>query len=184
MSTPSREAARALDAADPLRSPLSGWFGHAEPFAFGDAYAPGAGVAGFQCGTPPVLAMSALSAGVDLLLHADRPALFAKSQALCDLFIAAIEARCSGRGPALATPRTGPRGAQVSFRHADGYPVMQALIARGVIGDFRAPDILRFGFPGLYLTYEEVWLAAQALGEVLESGAWRESAYQTRTAVT
>ena len=115
---------------------------------------------------------------------ADRTALYAKSQALCDLFIAAVAARCAGAGLDLATPRTGPRGAQVSFRHADGYPLMQALIARGVIGDFRAPDILRFGFPGLYLTYQEVWRAAQILGEVMEGGAWREPAYQVRAAVT
>jgi kynureninase len=167
-----------------LRSPLSGWLGHAEPFAFDDGYRPSDGVARFQCGTPSVIAMSALSAGLDLMLQADRPALFAKSQTLCDRFIAGVETRCAGFGLELATPRTGPRGAQVSFRHPHAYPVMQALIARGVIGDFRAPDILRFGFPGLYLGFEDVWRATEVLRDVLASGAWREPAYQVRAAVT
>ncbi len=167
-----------------LRSPLAGWLGHAAPFDFADTYQPADGLKRFLCGTPPILGMAALEAGLDIMLDADRDALFAKSQALCDAFISAVEARCGGLGLELVTPRTGPRGAQVSFRHADGYPVMQALIAEGVIGDFRAPDVLRFGFPGLYLGFEDVWRAASALQQVLASGGWRDPAYSTRAAVT
>ena len=167
-----------------LRSPLAGWLGHAAPFDFADDYRPADGLKRFLCGTPPVLGMAALECGVDLLLEADRGALYAKSQALCDAFISAVEARCAGFGLELATPRTGPRGAQVSFRHPHGYAVMQALIARGVIGDFRAPDILRFGLPGLYLGFEDVWRAVETLREVLATRAWDAPAFHTRAAVT
>jgi kynureninase len=125
-----------------------------------------------------------LESGLDLMGEADLPALHAKSQALCDSFITAVEANPACRDLQLASPRSGPRGAQVSLRHAHAYPVMQALIARGVIGDFRAPDVLRFGFPGLFLRHQDAWRAAETLGEVLASGAWRAPAYQTRAAVT
>ena len=168
-----------------LRSPLSGWMGHAAPFAFEDGYSPAAGLDRFLCGTPPILGLAALEVGVELMLEADPSLVFAKSQALCSLFIAEVEARCGGFGLELATPRdAGGRGAHVSFRHPHGYAMMQALIARGVIGDFRAPDILRFGFPALYLRYADVVAAAAILHQVLESGAWRDTAYQVRAAVT
>ena len=167
-----------------IRSPLAGWLGHAAPFEFGDDYRPADGLKRFLCGTPPVLGVAALECGVDLLLEVDRPALYAKSQALCDAFIATVEARASGFGLELATPRNGPRGAQVSFRHPHGYPVMQALIAQGVIGDFRAPDILRFGFPGLYLGFEDVWRAVETLHDVLARRAWDMPAFHARAAVT
>ncbi len=168
-----------------LRSPLTGWMGHAAPFAFGDDYKPADGLARFLCGTPPILGMAALEVGVDLMLEADLAQVFAKSQALCTAFIDQVEARCAGHGLALATPRDpAVRGAHVSFRHPQGYAIMQALIARGVIGDFRAPDILRFGFPALYLGFEDVWRAVETLREVLETQGWRDPAFQVRAAVT
>ncbi|WP_174301422.1 kynureninase [Caulobacter sp. S45] len=168
-----------------LRSPLSGWMGHAAPFAFGDDYHPADGLARFLCGTPPVLGLAALEVGVDLMLQADLGEVFAKSQRLCSLFINQVEARCAGLGLQLVTPRDRrARGAHVSFSHPQGYAVMQALIARGVIGDFRAPDILRFGFPALYLRYEDVEAAVEVLREVLASQAWRAEAFQVRATVT
>ena len=168
-----------------LHSPLTGWMGHAAPFDFADDWSAAAGLEGFLCGTPPILGLAALEAGVDLFADVEMAALAAKSQALCDAFIAAVEALCGGDGLELATPRDRMRrGAHVSFRHADAHPVMQALIARGVVGDFRAPDILRFGFPALYTRFEDAWRAAEALREVLASGVWREAAYQRRAAVT
>jgi kynureninase len=168
-----------------LRSPLSGWMGHAAPFAFDDDYRPGAGIARFLCGTPPILGVAALEESVDLLLEADTEALYAKGQALCSAFIDCVEERCAGLGLALATPRDPAlRGSHVSFRHEQGWPVMQALIARGVIGDFRAPDTLRFGFTPLYVGFEDVWNATEALRDILATGAWDQPAHHARAAVT
>jgi kynureninase len=168
-----------------LRSPLSGWMGHAAPFEFGDDYAPGEGVTRFLCGTPPILGLAALEEGVDLLLRTDMPALYAKGRALCSAFIDVVEERCAGLGLTLATPRDpAARGSHVSFRHAQGWPIMQALIARGVIGDFRAPDILRFGFTPLYVGFEDVWHAVEALRDILASGAWDAPVFHARAAVT
>jgi kynureninase len=168
-----------------LRSPLTGWMGHAAPFDFGDGYAPGQGIARFLCGTPPVLGMVALEVGVDLMLEADRSALFAKSQALCTMFIDLVEDRCAGLGFTCITPRNADaRGSHVSFAHEQGYPIMQALIARGVIGDFRAPDILRFGLTPLYVGYRDVWNAVEILRDILATEAWRAPAFNLRAAVT
>ena len=168
-----------------LRSPLSGWMGHAAPFDFGDDYAPGNGIGRFLCGTPPILAMAALEEGVELMLSTDRDALFAKGQALCSAFIDLVEARCDGLGLTLVTPRDpAVRGSHVSFRHEHGWPVMQALIARGVIGDFRAPDVLRFGFTPLYTGFADVWQAVDALRDVLATRAWDQPEFHARAAVT
>jgi kynureninase len=168
-----------------LASPLTGWMGHAAPFAFGDTYEAGSGIARFLCGTPPILGMAALEQGVDLFLAQDMEAVFAKGQALCSLFIDLVEDRCAGLGLTLATPRDeGARGSHVSFFHEDGYPVMQALIDRGVIGDFRAPDILRFGFTPLYTRYEDVWNAVEILRRILADRSWDTAAYRVRAAVT
>ncbi len=170
---------------DQLRSPLSGWMGHAAPFDFADAYRPAEGLARFLCGTPPILGLAALEVGVELMLAADPAQVFAKSQALCTLFIEQVEARCQGLGLTLATPRDpARRGAHVSFSHLGGYPVMQAAIARGVIGDFRAPDILRFGFPALYVGFEDVWAAVEILHDIMATQSWREDRFQVRSAVT
>ena len=172
------------------RQPLSGWFGHAAPFEFTPEFRPAAGIQRFACGTPALLSMSALECGLEVFgaldAHGGFAALRKKSLALTELFIALVEARCGGHGLSLVTPRdTAQRGSQVSFAHADaGYPLMQALIARGVIGDFRAPDILRFGFTPLYTRFVDVWDAVAHLQQVLQSGEWREARFNQRAAVT
>jgi kynureninase len=165
--------------------PLYGWLGHAEPFEFAASYRPAAGIRQYLVGTPSILALAALEEGVDLLLRADLAQLRAKSQALTEAFIARVEARCAGMGLSLMAPRDpARRGSQVSFAHEQGYAVMQALIARGVVGDFRAPDLLRFGFSPLYTRHVDVWDAAEALRDVLATGAWRRPEFQQRAAVT
>ena len=172
------------------RQPLSGWLGHAAPFAFSSEYEPARGIARFVCGTPPVLSLAALECGVDTVLAAEEAggiaAIREKSVALTQLFIELVEQRCAGHQLTLASPRSAAeRGSQVSFAHAThGYEIMQALIARGVIGDFRAPDILRFGFTPLYTRFTDVWDAVDRLHAVLVSGEWREPRFSVRTAVT
>jgi kynureninase len=168
-----------------IRQPLSGWFGHRDPFAFEAAYRPAAGIDRFQSGTPPVLGLKALEVGVDLLCEVDPAALRAKSQGLGDCLIRLVEGRCAGHGLVLASPRDGARrGAQVAFRHPDGYPIMQALIARGVIGDFRAPDLVRFGLAPLYLRFADLWDAVEILRDVLERRTWDRAEFRRRASVT
>jgi kynureninase len=168
-----------------LRSPLGGWMGHARPFAFVDEYEPAVGIARFLCGTPPILAVAALESGVDLHLRVDMQQVAMKSRALCELFIDLVAARCASYGVTLVgPPRGAPRGSHVSFRHPDGYAIMQALIARGVIGDFRAPDVMRFGLTPLYLRFADIAAAVDVLEEVLRTDAWRAPEYQVRQAVT
>jgi kynureninase len=165
--------------------PLSGWLGHAEPFAFDAAYRPAEGIGRYICGTPPVLSMSALECGVDMLLDADITRVRAKSVALTDLFIELVQARCGKYGLTLVSPRAAAlRGSQVSFRHPEGYAIVQVLAARGVIGDFRAPDVLRFGFTPLYTRYVDVWDAVTRLREVLKMREWDRPAFQVRQKVT
>jgi kynureninase len=171
--------------------PLAGWFGHADPFAFAPDYRPGAGITRFVCGTPPVISLAALECGVDTVLAAGAvggiEAIRAKSLALTDLFTTLIDARGAGHAIAVVTPREhGRRGSQVSVACTGegAYGVMQALIARGVVGDFRAPDILRFGFTPLYTRFVDAWDAVDRLVAVLESGEWRDPAFQVRAAVT
>lgn len=164
---------------------LTGWFGHAEPFAFDDSYRPAAGIGRFLVGTPPVLGMAALEVGVDLFLEADMAAVRAKSLSLSQLFIDRMAPLCAAHGFVLASPvDPAERGSQVSYRHPEGYAIMQALIARGVIGDFRAPDILRFGFTPLYLGHAEVAAAAQILATVMENREWDRAEYKVHAAVT
>ena len=176
--------------AEQRRQPLSGWLGHAAPFDFAPDYRPAAGIARFLCGTPPMLSLAALEGGVDTVLAADPlggiAALRRKSLALTDLFIALVEERCAHQGLSLQTPRDAQqRGSQVSFARSEGgYAIMQALISRGVIGDFRAPDILRFGFTSLYTRFVDAWDAALHLAQVLETGEWREAQFSQRAAVT
>jgi kynureninase len=166
--------------------PLSGWMGHACPFEFTEDYRPAAGIARYLCGTPPVISLAALECGVDTVLAADMSALRTKSLALTDLFIALVESRCAGHGLSLVTPReSASRGSQVCFARSDGaYAIVQALIARGVIGDFRAPDILRFGFTPLYTGFVDVWDAVEHLMQVLESGEWQQVRFNQKAAVT
>ena len=166
-----------------LTSPLTGWMGHVAPFTFGDDYAPCATMRRWLCGTPPILGLAALEAGIATFDGVDRAALFAKGQALADLFVAEVEARCPSL--TLASPRDAARrGSHISFAHDDAFPVMAALIDRGVIGDFRAPDLLRFGFTPLYTSFDDVWRAADILADVLDSGAWNDPRYRARGAVT
>lgn len=167
------------------RSPLSGWMGHATPFEFRPDYQPAAGITRFLCGTPVVLGIAALEAGIDVALAADPPALRAKSQALGDLFIERVEALITDGALSLASPRDAARrGSQVCLTHAQGYAVVQALIERGVVGDFRAPDIMRFGFAPLYLRYADIAKAAEILAEILTSGAWDQPNNHQRASVT
>ena len=161
-------AARHHDSAE---QPLTGWFGHADPFAFEPGYRPAPGIGRFLTGTPPLLSMAGLAAALDLWQDVDLAALRAKSLALTSLFLELTEPL----GLDSLTPaEPESRGSQVSLRHPQAYAVMQALIERGVIGDFRAPDVLRFGFTPLYLGHAEVWDAAEALRSVLASEVWRE----------
>jgi kynureninase len=172
------------------RQPLSGWLGHAAPFAFSSEYEPAKGISRFVCGTPPVLSLAALECGVDTVLAAEDcgglEAIREKSVALTDLFIRLVEERSAAHDLTLVSPlNAGERGSQVSLAHpTHGYEIMQALAARGVIGDFRAPDILRFGFTPLYTRFVDVWDAVDRLGGVLESGQWREPRFAVRAAVT
>ena len=168
-----------------FRQPLSGWLGHAAPFSFEPTYRPAPGIARLICGTPPVLSLAALEVGVDALLACDLAEIRRKSMRLTDLLAELVGERCRAHGLALVSPRDAAmRGSQVSFRHPEGYAIMQALIARGVIGDFRAPDILRFGLAPLYLRYADLWDAVSILAEVLDSGAWRRPEFRERRAVT
>ncbi|GAA1075206.1 MULTISPECIES: kynureninase [Kitasatospora] len=161
--------------------PLSGWFGHARPFAFEPSYAPTEGIGRFLTGTPPLLGMAGLDAALDVWEKADLAQVRATSLALTDLFLELVEPL----GLESVTPREHAlRGSHVSLRHPGGYAVMQALIARGVIGDFRAPDLMRFGFTPLYLSRTDVFDAVRHLAEVLESGEWREERFSRRGAVT
>ena len=165
--------------------PLWGWLGHASPFEFAAGYRPAPGIRQYVCSSPSILAMVALEEGVELFLKADMDAVRAKSVAMTSAFIALVESRCAGYGLTLASPRDAARrGSQVSFAHPEGYAVMQALIARGVIGDFRAPDLMRFGFTPLYLRHVDVWDAVEILRDVLETEAWRQPQFQTRSEVT
>lgn len=167
-----------------MRQPLSGWFAHAQPFAFEPTFRPAPGIERFLTGTAPVLSLCAFNAALDVFGDVDMTALRAKSVALCELFIARVEALC-GDHVSLASPRDpAHRGSQVSFHCAMGYPVMQALIARGVIGDFRAPDILRFGMAPLYVRHVDVFDAAEQLADILASRSWDQEAFHKRSAVT
>lgn len=170
---------------DDIRQPLSGWWGHARPFAFEQGYAAGTGIRRFLCGTQPVLSMRALKGALDLWDKVDMNVVRGKSIALTDLFIRLVEARCGAFGLELESPRDGAeRGSQVSFAHPHGYQVMRALIERGVIGDFRAPATVRFGFTPLYVGYRDVWDAVEVLEDILRTGVWRDTRFAVKTAVT
>jgi kynureninase len=166
------------------RSPLSGWMGHERPFDFVDGYAPAAGIERFLCGTPPILGLLSLECGVDLLLEAGTTALQAKSEQLCQLFIALVQEMCGDQLQLLSPADPRQRGSHLAYVHPNGYAVMRALIDRGVIGDFRAPDTLRFGFAPLYTRYEDVWQAVVTLRDVLQTQCWSEPRYAVRAAVT
>ncbi len=169
-----------------MRSALSGWMGHEAPFAFDPDYRPAPGADRLRVGTPPVLSMIALEAALEVWEGVDLQALRARSMALGDLFIAEVERRCGAEpGLRLVSPRdAAARGSQVSFAHPEGYAVMRALIARGVIGDFRAPDMMRFGFAPLYVGEQDVTRAAAALEDILRGRLWDRPEHKARAKVT
>ncbi len=188
----------------PFLQPLTGWWGHAAPFAFTPDYQPAPGINRYLCGTQPIVSLSLLECGLDGFKAAEAlggmAALRAKSLALTDLFIALVEERCQGFGLGLATPRAhAQRGSQVCLtrEHAAGgalgsgaFAIMQALIARGVIGDYRAgdggvhKDILRFGLTPLYIGFEDVWNAVEHLRQVLATGEWQKPEFNQKQSVT
>lgn len=168
---------------DAARPALSGWMGHAAPFAFDLDYRPGDGVERMRVGTPPILQLAALDAALDVWDGVDMQDIRARSLELGDLFIAGVEASCPDLK--LATPRAhADRGSQVSFTHPEGYAIMQALIARGVIGDFRAPVTLRFGFTPLYLSHDDINRAVEILARIMREGLWDRPEYKLRDRVT
>lgn len=181
---------------DRFWQPLAGWWGHAAPFEFTPDYRPAAGIARYQCGTQAILSLTALDCGLDAFLqaeaHGGMAALRHKSLALTGLFMQLVRQRLEGHGFGIATPENEAlRGSQVSLTRSEGaYAIVQALIARGVIGDFRAGDgdqhldILRFGFTPLYIGYADVWHAVEHLRQVMDSGEWREARFAHKNAVT
>ena len=167
-----------------LQNPLQGWMGHAQPFAFVDDYQPARGILKFLTGTPSILALAALEAGLDTFDGIAMRDVEAKARRLSQLFVDEVEARC-GDQVRLASPRdSAQRGSHVVFGHPEGYAVMQALIARGVIGDFRAPDLMRFGFTPLYTRFEDAWRAADALADILSTREWDQPRFRERRKVT
>ena len=166
-----------------LRQPLNGWLGHAAPFEFAEGYRAAKGMDAMLVGTSPQLSLIALEAALGTFDGVDMQALRKKSLALTDLFIRLVDQEVPGFG--LATPREDAlRGSQVSLTHEQGYAIMQALIARGVIGDFRTPDILRFGFAALYVRFIDVWNAVAALKDIMQTRAWERPEFMQRKAVT
>ena len=169
---------------DELQNPLQGWMGHADPFAFTDDYRPVQGISRFLTGTPSILAMAALEAGIQTFDGVSMAKVEKKSRELSQLFVDEVEDRC-GSAVKLASPRDpSKRGSHVVFAHGHGYAVIQALIARGVIGDFRAPDLMRFGFTPLYTRFADIVRAAEILADVLTSGEWDQPRFKTRSKVT
>ena len=158
---------------DTFAQPLSGWWGHAAPFAMAPAFAPTAGIGRALCGTQPIVSLALVECGLETFERAGMAAIPTKSLALTDLFIALVEERCARHPLGLVTPRAhAQRGSQVSFTHPHGYAVMAALIERGVIGDYREPQIMRFGFTPLYTSFAEVWDAVEILRQILDEEAY------------
>ena len=170
---------------DKFQNPLSGWFGHRAPFEFASTYLPAKGVAKLLCGTPSVLATAALECGIDTFDGVSMAQVREKSLALTDLFRELVARECDGFNLRCITPTAAEeRGSQLAFQHANAYQIMQALIDRNVIGDFRQPDLLRFGFTPLYLGFADCWKAVATLREVMRSGAWQAEKYLQRNRVT
>jgi len=164
---------------------LSGWFGHAAPFAFEHSYRPADGIVKMAVGTPPILSLAALDAGVDILLEASMDALRAKSLKQAEIFAALMAQECAGHGFRPASPADpAQRGSQLCYDHEQGWPIMRALIARGVIGDYRAPNILRFGFTPLYLGFTELFDAVAILRDIMQTRAWDKPEHHARARVT
>lgn len=170
---------------DTAFTPLAGWLGHANPFEFSLDYRPAPGVMRFTCGTPPILSLAAFDAALDAFDGVAMDAMRRKSMELGDYFLGLVDARCAGLGLEVESPRDATvRGSQVALRHPQGYAIIQALIDRGVIGDFREPDILRFGLTPLYLRFVDIWDAVEHLRTVLADELWNDPKYSTRNKVT
>lgn len=166
-----------------LVSPLQGWMGHAAPFAFTENYQPAPGIDRFLAGTPPILSLAALEGGIDAFENVSMDAVWAKSVALFDMFEQLMADRC----PELVciSPRDpGRRGSHIAFRHPNAFEICQALIAAGVMGDFRAPDVIRFGLTPLYLRFEDIWTAVERSAGIVHSGSWERAEFSTRRKVT
>jgi kynureninase len=166
-----------------LQNPLSGWLGHAAPFAFEPRYRAAAGIAQWASGTPPILSMAALEAAIDALRTHDMAALARHAQLLGDMFVARVRAGVSDSDLPLITPLSA-RGAHIAFQHEDGFAIIQALKARGVVGDFRAPNVLRFGFAPLFLSEDQVLRAADQLIDVMQSRAFDDARFRAQQVVT
>ena len=165
--------------------PLTGWWGHEDPFEFNQTYRPASGIAQMLTGTQPILSMAMAEIGIDISIEADIHQVREKSKSLTQAFIELIDSQCADYGFEIASPRNADeRGSQVSLSHEQGYAIMQALIDRGVIGDFRAPSNLRFGFSPLYTRYIDVWDAVKIICEVMETAQWQDQKYQQRSRVT
>jgi kynureninase len=170
---------------DTFWQPLSGWWGHRTPFAMTPEYTPDDGIGRYLCGTQPIVSLSLVQCGLDIFAQTSMQALRRKSLALTDLFIELVEERCAEFPLTLVTPREhAARGSQVSFEHPEGFAVVQALIARGVIGDYREPRIMRFGMTPLYTSFADVWDAVEILRDVLSTGSWDKPEFRRRGAVT
>jgi kynureninase len=164
---------------------LVGWWGHAAPFEFAQNFEPASGIIRMQCGTQPILSMQALDAAMDVWADVEMVDVYAKAQKMCALYVELVEARCSKHGVQLFGGRDfSKRGGHVSLRHEHSYSIVQALISRRVIGDFRAPDMMRFGFAPLYNSYADVWDAVEHLRQVLDERLWDVAAFRERKAVT
>jgi kynureninase len=169
---------------DELQNPLQGWMGHADPFAFVDDFSPAKGIEKFLTGTPSILSLAALEAGLDTFGGIEMRDVAAKSRSLSELFVAEVEARCESELQ-LASPRDPlQRGSHVVFAHPEGYAIMQALIAQGVIGDFRAPNLLRFGFAPLYSSHSDMVRAAEILADIMATREWDQPRFKARSKVT
>lgn len=173
----------AAEALEFLGSPIQGWMGHAAPFAMTDGYQPAPGIERFLAGTPPMLSLLALEAGVDLMIEADRDALWTKSQGLFDFLSQLMAARCPELVP-ITPARADLRGSHASFAHPHAWPINRALIDAGVIGDFRAPDVLRLGLTPLYLGFADIWHAVDRLAAIMGEGRWQRDEYKVATRVT
>jgi len=166
-----------------LGSPIQGWMGHAAPFAMTDGYTPAPGIERFLAGTPPMLSLLALESGVDAMLEADGDAVWIKSQACFDFLALLMATRCPELSP-VTPARADLRGSHASFAHPDAWPINRALIDAGVIGDFRTPDILRFGLTPLYLGFADLWHAVDRLAAIIADGRWQRSEYRALSKVT
>ncbi len=172
------------DLHDSVQPVIAGWWGHARPFAFSPDHEPASGILRMQCGTQPIISLAALDAALDVWDDVEMATVHTKAVGLCTLFIELVERRCAGHGIIVAGPRgMALRGSHVSLHHPQGHAVMQALIAAGIIGDFRDPDMMRFGFTPLSTRYVDVWDAVEALAAILDSRAWDRPHFRARKAI-